>query len=129
MSYCRWSSDFFRCDVYVYQSREGWVTHVAGRRLKDGPPEELLAMPSGTDEEWIAVHRAEMEWRKSLEDDAGEIPKERWFYLRDIGPEAGESYTDATPGECAARLRALKAKGFNVPDYAIEALEKEERDQ
>lgn len=31
MSYCRWSSDDFKSDVYVYESQAGWITHV-----KDG---------------------------------------------------------------------------------------------
>lgn len=29
MSYCRWSSDNFKCDVYVYADVSGgWTTHV-----------------------------------------------------------------------------------------------------
>ena len=33
MSYCRWSSDDFQSDVYVYEDCRGpWVVHVAGRR-------------------------------------------------------------------------------------------------
>ena len=34
MSYCRWSSDDFQCDVYVYESvAGGFVTHVAANRV------------------------------------------------------------------------------------------------
>lgn len=42
MSYCRWSSDDFQCDVYCYEADEGFIIHVAVSRpvLKDGdlPP-------------------------------------------------------------------------------------------
>src|SRR5574337_1224384 len=33
MSYCRHSTDDFHSDVYTYESREGWITHVAANRL------------------------------------------------------------------------------------------------
>lgn len=35
MSYCRWSSDDFECDLYCYADvRGGYTTHVAGRDKK-----------------------------------------------------------------------------------------------
>ena len=30
MSYCRWSCDGFKSDVYVYESGEVWVVHIKG---------------------------------------------------------------------------------------------------
>ncbi len=36
MSYCRWSTDEFRCDLYIYANVNGyWTIHVAGR-TRDG---------------------------------------------------------------------------------------------
>lgn len=29
MSFCRWSSDDWACDVYAYESEEGFIIHVA----------------------------------------------------------------------------------------------------
>lgn len=62
MSYCRWSTDDFTCDLYCYESSEGYVTHVAsykdsrekdsrepiglaydGQSFLDETPEDFLA--------------------------------------------------------------------------------------
>jgi DNA repair photolyase len=34
MSYCRWSSDYFNCDLYCYESNSGYETHVAAYRRR-----------------------------------------------------------------------------------------------
>jgi len=120
MSYCRWSCDLHRSDLYVYESQEGWVSHVAGRRLNVDPPEEILAM----DPDDLTQYVAHMRWLRSLEVD-GDIPDSLWLDLSTIGEEADQHYVDATPGECLERLRALKVRGFNVPAHAIERLEVE----
>ena len=39
MAYCRWSSEDYQCDLYCYESKEGYVTKVAtyiGKNLKTG---------------------------------------------------------------------------------------------
>ena len=39
MSYCRWSSDGYRCDLYAYEDVAGcWTIHIAGRRSKMQAP-------------------------------------------------------------------------------------------
>jgi len=39
MSYCRWSSIDFKCDLYVYESSDGVVINVASNRVvEDLPP-------------------------------------------------------------------------------------------
>lgn len=122
MSYCRWSSDLFMCDVYVYEDcAGGWTTHVAGRRLKGPIPDEIKNMPSDTVEGNIAQHIAMAEYLRKNE---GKLD---YLWLRPISPHAGESYNDPTPGTCAARLRDIKASGLNVPQYAIDQLERESR--
>ena len=149
MSYCRWSSDFFECDVYVYEDVSGgWTTHVAGRRRKNKLPDEIKSMyPSAGDPQWaekyMAFDDAAYKWLESqpcdefpcnyLQKDESTKPgtyktlkDSEYFDLKEIGEEAGESYNDGTPGECAGRLAALRAKGFNVPQYAIDALLEEQ---
>lgn len=144
MSYCRWSSDHFECDVYVYADvNGGWTTHVAQRRLKHRVPDEIKAMPQDTGAEWYAAYEAEKKWRESLPCDETTVnylqkdgttkpgpwrtPKDsEYFDLSAIGPESGESYNHDTPGECADWLVALKSKGFLVPQYAIDALREEQ---
>lgn len=151
MSYCRWSSDFGECDVYVYEDVSGgWTTHVAGRKLKKKVPDEVKAMyPETGDPEWVskymAANEAEKKWRDSLECDEHTVnylqsdgstkpgiyrsPKDSEYRdLSEVGSEAGESFNDSTPGECADRLEALRTKGFNVPQYAIDSLREEARE-
>lgn len=99
MSYCRWSSDDYQCDVYVWPDIDGtWRTAVAGRRHVITEP--LPPVVPFSDFEMIG--NAE---------------------LVDIGlPLDGDQYADATPGECAQRLLTIREAGYNVPQYAIDAL-------
>lgn len=118
VSYCRWSSDDFQCDVYVYEDvGGGWTTHVAGSRYvhqKEMPPLiSFLADPDG----WFKRH----EEVKGLIDAAG---------METIKlPHAGESFNDPTPQACADRLESLRALGYIVPQYAIDTLREEAEDE
>lgn len=129
MSYCRWSSDDFRCDVYVYESAHGgYQTHVAANRADyDGSnlPEKVeLAFPEGAEqkekeqiaEKYLARHNAVLK----LIDNCKRV---------DIGlSRDGESFNDPTPGACADRLDSLKQEGYIVPQYAIDALRAEQEE-
>jgi hypothetical protein len=150
MSYCRWSSNHGECDVYVYAHVEGsWTTHVAGRKLKHKVPDELKAAypkdirdPKWA-EQYMAAETAVRQWYDSLpceeiacqtlqEDgtskpDVWRTPKDSEYRdLSEIGPEAGETFKSSCPGECANLLEQLRAKGFEVPQYAIDALREEQ---
>ena len=112
MSYCRWSSEQFQCDVYVYESESGFETHIAGNRVIYGEPlpEPIEICAAG----WIERHTKVEEMYEKAE-------------RQDIDhPEAGESYTDSTAKACADRLRVLKAEGFVVPQYVIDDLIEED---
>ena len=51
----------------------------------------------------------------------------RFRGLHDIGLEHdGESFNHDTPGECAENLISLRVCGYNVPQYAVEALFEEQ---
>lgn len=112
MSYCRWSTDSFQCDIYCYESCSGgWDIHVAARRhVKDDKwPAPVPFTPENKDE-WVAWWMALSEWVKTAE-------------LRDIGlPCDGESYNEPTARDAANRLIKLRDAGYNVPADAIEAL-------
>ena len=109
MSYCRWSSDDFQCDVYVYESADGWVTHVASNRAVFAAPVPPMADCMDV-EAVISRHLVVSE----MLDDATRKP---------IGlPHDGESFTDMTAGECADRLESLRELGYVVPQYAIDEL-------
>lgn len=113
MSYCRFSSDDFQCDVYVYADcAGGWTTHVAGRRHI--PKEPIPPMvPLENIEEWVNRCIKVQELINNAE-------------LVDIGlPMDGETFNDPTPEACAIRLEELREMGYIVPQYAIDALRSE----
>jgi hypothetical protein len=122
MSYARWSSDGFRSDVYVYQSDFGYETHVAGRRrvgLDTLPPDPMLLMPltgNMTIKEWGLLYRAHR-------DAFDKLPFEKIEH-----PNAGESFTDRSPMECAQTLKMLRDEGFHIPNGVIEELEEEAKE-
>ena len=118
MSYCRFSSDDFRCDAYVYESVDGYVAHVASTRIvfADPVPPVIPRLRRASNQEiraWIKRQQAVLRIIERSE----RVP---------IGlPHDGATFVDGSPGECADRLEELKALGYNVPDYAIAALREE----
>lgn len=120
MSYCRFSSDDFRSDVYAYEHCDGgFVVHVARlRHVAETPipplPAEWWAVPV---EELIAARKAQAAWPEAAR-------------MEPIGlPHDGETYCEADAGACADRLEALRAVGYRVPQFAIDALRSEAVDQ
>ena len=118
MSYCRWSSDDYQCDVYVYEDVSGgWTTHVAGNRIvfaEPLPPD----VPFNADHmgEWLERHNKVME----MVDKAQRVPIG--------GPSDGQTFNDATAEKCASWLEALRSEGYVVPQYAIDSLREEEEE-
>jgi hypothetical protein len=118
VSYCRWSSDDFQSDVYVYEDvRGGWTTHVANRRVAYleplPPPVETVRGDTASPDAWLERHQIVTAMRDAAE-------------LVPIGlPHDGDNFNDGTPGECADRLESLRALGYNVPQYAIDTLREE----
>ncbi len=119
MGYCRWSSDDYQCDVYVYEDVSGgWTTHIAGNRVvfEDPLPEPVLSETDGFTEKWLARHGIVMKMLENAE------------HVDIDHPEAGQSHNDSTPEDCADRLEALRAEGFVVPQYAIDDLRSDRDD-
>jgi hypothetical protein len=111
MSYCRWSSDSWKSDLYVYEDVSGgWTIHVAGNRIiGDVPP-----LDYSTAEKLGETYRAQMAVLKDL----GRAP---------IGlPQDGCTFHLASPGECADRIEDLAAIGYHVPPGVVEALRAEQ---
>lgn len=141
MSYCRWSSMNWMCDVYVYEDVSGgWTTHVATRRRiippipdvpiwripqfggKWSPETRRLTYPS----RWHRIAARVVAWPF-------------WFWHNHVHsrsldlipsktlrmPGAGESFNDPTAAACADRLESLRSVGFIVPQYAIDSLREE----
>lgn len=118
MSYCRWSSDNFRCDLYVYEHvDETWTIHVAGMRHPEPIP-EVPPFPQTNDpeaiEKWKAAQRAQSEWLDAHEPEPIGLPYD------------GVTLKLPSPGECADECERLQALGYHVPAYAITALRAEQ---
>ena len=114
MSYCRFSSDDFKSDVYVYEDvGGGYTTHVAGRRVVgDAPHLDWKGFVAGvvTPEEFTRQNKAQHEWL----DRAEHI---------EIGlSHDNESFYHLSLEETIETLEMLRAEGYYVPQYALDAL-------
>ena len=85
MSYCRWSSDNWRCDLYCYEG-DVFITHVAGRRRMGHIPDDRWSdfiQGKITAEEYTKLHAEQMKAVTACE-------------LEDIElPHAGETFEDS----------------------------------
>ena len=112
MSYCRWSSDNWRCAVYCYESDRGYETHVAANKaVGEIPPEPPFSEIDRPD--WLARHKAVLAWLRDAE-------RQPIGLSRD-----GESYLDPDLPSFLARLESLKAEGYNVPQFVIDDVRQE----
>jgi len=110
MSYCRFSSDDWQCDVYVYEHVGGFIAiHVAGSRpdfsgVELPPPVDVAK--DGVDE--LVARYVEV---SKILDRVPIVPLDL--------PCDGETYEIEDRIEAAHKLKELKGMGYNVPDYAI----------
>lgn len=120
MSYCRWSSDDFMCDLYCYADVSGgWTTHVAARRRARKPEVaspytlEAMMLAQRDPEAWSALYTA---YHREL----------AAIHADPIGlPHDGESFNDATLEDFRARVVMLRDAGYNVPAYVIDEIDAE----
>ena len=122
MSYCRWSSDDFQCDLYCYADASGgWTTHVASNRLVGDAPHVDWLLIGGDDKNaalFFEQHRAQSDWL----DTAEHAP---------IGlPHGGATFDDPTLEAFRKRLLDLRALGYRFPDRVLAEVDEEiaERD-
>ena len=128
MSYCRWSSNNWKCDLFCYEDVSGGITtHVAGNRVVGEVPEVSLRLlqykPVSVTEEILTRMRHEefKEWTEANErqqkflDTCQRVP---------IGlPYDNQSFNDPTYEDFLARLMHLRSVGYRFPDYVIEEVE------
>lgn len=113
MSFCRFSSDNWHSDVYVYESEQGYEIHVAANRITGNIP-ILPEMTHENADAWVKAHGEQLEFVQQAE----RAPIG--------GPFDGAWFTLATPGECATKLREIAAADYHVPEYVFEELEDEQ---
>lgn len=118
MSYCRWSTNDFSCDLYVYASGDNEYTiHVAGNKpIGDIPKITSDYMNAGGPgdtvrcEEWRSQHQTQLDWLMACEREKITLPY------------AGESFY-LPQEQTVAKLKELKALGYRFPGYVIEDIE------
>ena len=112
MSYCRFSDDNWRSDVYSYESIEGYMCHVASYRFaEDAPPLPILT--SDNIEEYEKAYKKQIKHVASSE-------------KIEIGsPYDGGSYTFENPSELLDFFFELQKNSYHVPQFAIESVREE----
>jgi len=113
MSYCRWSSDDFHCDLYCYASSQGYTTHIASNRVIGDVPHvdwESFLDKRVSAKEFVAQHNAQHEFLMNAKREP-------------IGlEEDGKSYDDPDLESFLLRVLHLKALGYQVPEYVTKTI-------
>lgn len=112
MSYCRFSGDNWKCDLYCYESADGFVTHVASSRVVGDVP-SVSSLLSTDNETWFKAHQTQQKFLESAE-------------RVDIGlPYDGMAFADDTLEDFLDRINCLKEAGYYVPGYVIKIIKKQ----
>ena len=116
MSYCRFSSDDFQSDVYVYDNTYGGITiHIANTKViykEPIPPNVEIS------EETMPLCCARIRKISKMVEHADHVP---------IGLSYdGETIYASSQEECAKILENLRKEGYRIPQYAIDELREEE---
>ena len=112
MSYCRFSSDNWKSDVYAYESESGYEIHVAASRHVGDIPK--LPDISKVDEfEYLEAYMKHLE----------AIDNARLVNIG--GRYDGMSATFDTPEELHVFMEHLQKEGYHVPSYVFETLKEE----
>lgn len=118
MSYCRWSSENFKSDLYVYACVDDtWTIHVAANRVVgDVPPVFWPTDTSDPDQmaRCVESHKAQSAYLDNAEHREIELPC------------AGATFKLPTPGDCADKCEELAALGYVVPAYVVPSLREEQ---
>ncbi len=115
MSFCRFSSDDFQCDLYCYEDMYGgYRTQVAQSRVVFNQPlPPKIDFTSGRMDDWLARHQV-------VQSMVREAKRKR------IGlPFDGENFVDETLEDFLQRLLNLRKAGYRFPDSVIDAVKAE----
>lgn len=116
MSYCRWSSLDHTCDVYAYESKEGFIIHLAASR-RIGPQPYVPWMEALTDEvSTDELFKANLIYMDAIRDSA----------LYDTGlPYAGTTVSCVDLEDFYSELVELKRLGYNFPEDVLTTVKEE----
>lgn len=116
MSYCRFSSDNFACDLYCYEDcHGGFTTHVAGNRAVGDIPKvpDVLEVDFET---WVAATRKQHDFLMNCQ----RVP---------IGlPHDGACFNDPDLPSFRERIVALLDLGYRGTPWLLESIDEEIKD-
>lgn len=124
MSYCRWSSNNFKCDLYCYEDATGYAIHVAANRWGDGWPKPV---PKACFKDGVYQYGVDPEADRLFEEHWEEEGK----HIHPIElPFAGMTFHVDTLEDMRDKIKELVAIGYKVPDYVFTRIDEEikERD-
>lgn len=114
MSFCRWSSMNWSCDLYCYESEQGYVTHVAMNRVVGNIPKVDPTLFLENTEENLQKFLAQQKAQFDFLETAQRAP---------IGLKYdGQTFYDDKE-TFLGRLDMLREEGYNFPDITEEDLE------
>lgn len=113
MSYCRFSSNNWDCDVYCYEDVDGgYTTHVAGNKVVGEIP-KVPIFGTISNEEWMKAYEKQSEFIMNCQ-------RKPIGLLHD-----GESFNDPGLQSFLDRLLYLQKLGYTVPDYVVKTIQYE----
>jgi hypothetical protein len=115
MSYCRFSTDDYRSDVYIYADVDGgFTTHVASLRYDGEIPSVVGVFDDPFDAQRAAdLFKAQIDFLAST------------TATRIGGPFDGQTFRDPTLSALLARMNELSASGYRVPADAFAVVKSE----
>ena len=111
MSICRFSSDNWKSDVYIYESECGIELHIASSRIiSDIPKLPPLSEYKNDLSTWVSLHEKQMEAVRSAK--------------REIigGKYDGRSLTLDNASELYYALKKVQDYGYHVPDFVFDII-------
>lgn len=116
MSYCRWSSMDFSCDIYAYVAADGYTIHVATGRLMGPMPEYPLARFMALQMNIAEYRRRDDKWRLAF-DTTVSVP---------IGlPADGMTFVLPSLELFRDKLLELREMGYLFPDEVLKVIDLE----
>jgi hypothetical protein len=118
MSYCRWSTDGSRCDVYTYEGTNGFEVHVAAYRRQ---VPDTLVHPFEITGHWDHMSPEDLvklhaEYHRTLE----------LFPLIKIeSPSAGATFHEPDLHAFRERMLELQNEGIRFPDEVLLMIDEE----
>lgn len=115
MALCRFSSDCWRSDVYVYEDASGGVTvHVANNRhvISDDIIAAMPTYPEVGDPDFVDKF---VEWNRAWRQIPKQCPREQI-----TSPVAGKSFNVDNREELSTLLHKLANQQIHVPDFLLD---------